>query len=157
MVAALAAEDKSEILLHLTRLKPSVRRTTEEKMWVALDALLNPTYYDDNVPVAEREEMRYDAVYQAWQNARAEASQPPLTRDEVARILALPRSPASALPFLQNAEQVEMHRLLMKFSLGRGEPFQKHKDACAQDFDDAAEEAAEDAEGDDSDAEVSVK
>ncbi len=52
-------DDASDLLLNMTRLKPSVRRSAEEKAWIALDALLNPEYYDKHVSEQEHEEMKY--------------------------------------------------------------------------------------------------
>jgi hypothetical protein len=56
----------------------------------------------------------------------------PLTRGDVEALLALPRSPVAAMPFLKDDEAVEIHRLLMKYSLGRGEEFQRAQDAKSQ-------------------------
>jgi hypothetical protein len=56
----------------------------------------------------------------------------PLTRSEVEAILALPRSAVEAMPFLKDDEAVEMHRLLTKYTLGRGEDFQRNQDAKSQ-------------------------
>jgi len=52
------------MLQNLTRLKASEKRSKEEKMWIALDALLNPEYYANNVSEQEVEEMTYDLDYQ---------------------------------------------------------------------------------------------
>jgi hypothetical protein len=56
--------DSSAMLQNLTRLKASEKRSKEEKMWIALDALLNPEYYANNVSEQEVEEMTYDLDYQ---------------------------------------------------------------------------------------------
>ena len=105
---ASAATDASEMLMNLTRLKPSLQRSVEEKQWVALDALLNPGYYEHHTSEAEREEMTYDETYQCWQSARVAAPGQlgPLTRDEVLEVMRLPRNPVEAMPFLRTQEQV---------------------------------------------------
>lgn len=56
--------DSSAMLQNLTRLKASEKRSKEEKAWIALDALLNPDYYANNVSEQEVEEMTYDLDYQ---------------------------------------------------------------------------------------------
>jgi hypothetical protein len=57
-------DDSSALLQNLTRLKPSSKRSQEEKAWVALDALLYPDYYATHVSESEVEEMTYDVDYQ---------------------------------------------------------------------------------------------
>lgn len=56
--------DSSAMLQNLTRLKATEKRSKEEKMWIALDALLNPDYYANHVSEQEVEEMTYDLDYQ---------------------------------------------------------------------------------------------
>jgi hypothetical protein len=109
--------DTSDILKNITRMKPNAMRTLEEKAWIALDALMHPDYYEKYTSEIELEEMKYDQAYQCWQINRAAASSEnfgPLTAEEVERILSLPRNISSALPFLKNQEEIDMHRLLMK-------------------------------------------
>jgi len=74
--------------------------------------------------------------YQVWQQNRAlsvSTGVGPLTADEVREVLGYPRAAVAAMPFLRTQEQVDMHRLLMKYSLGRGEAFQQAQDRKSQD------------------------
>ena len=119
--------DTSDMLAVLTRQKKSALRTPEEKAWIALDRLLQPEFYE-NMDEVEKEEMKYDEGYQVWQ-----ATGNLVKMEDVNRILALPMSAAAAMPFLKDAQQIEIHRLLVKFTYGRGEAFQKGQDSRSQD------------------------
>ena len=105
-----------------TRAKNSAGRSEEEKAWVALDVLVNPYKYA-HVTEAEAEEMKFDEAYKV---------KPGVHREDVKRILALPRSLNLALPFLFSEEEVEMHRLLLKYTYGRGEEYYVRLDGESQ-------------------------
>lgn len=81
-------------------------RTSDEKMWVALDAVVNPRLYH-HVTLAEAEEMRWDALYYTR-----------LDREDILRVLSLPAQVQLALPFLHTPHELAAHELLTRFSLG---------------------------------------
>lgn len=90
------------------RAAPHRKRTSDEKRWVALDAVMNPKLYH-HVTLAEAEEMRWDTLYYTR-----------LDRDDIVRVLALPTQIQLALPFLHTPAEVDAHELLGRYTLGVG-------------------------------------
>ena len=90
------------------RAAPHRKRTSDEKRWVALDAVMNPKMYH-HVTLAEAEEMRWDTLYYTR-----------LDRDDIVRVLALPTQIQLALPFLHTPAEVDAHELLGRYTLGVG-------------------------------------
>lgn len=105
------------------RAAPHRKRTSDEKRWVALDAVLNPQLYH-HVTLPEAEEMRWDTLYYTR-----------LDRDDIVRVLALPSQIQLALPFLHTPAEVDAHELLGRYTLGiSGDHFARldknSQDAC---------------------------
>ena len=76
-----------------------------------------------HVNEAEAEEMKFDEAYKVKSGVH---------REDVKRILSLPKSLNMAMPFLFNLEEIEMHRLLLKYTYGRGEEYYTRLDAKSQ-------------------------
>lgn len=100
------------------RHKTSSSRTPDEKHWVALDVLVNPTAYS-HVTEMEAEEMKFDPDYV-----------PRLRASDVVRILKLPRQLQLALPFLFSADEIDAHRLICEYTYEEGEARQKLLDSA---------------------------
>lgn len=98
------ANGESDKVAELTRLKPSALRSAEEKAWVGLDLLVNPEKYG-HVTEMQAEEMKYDEQYQI---------RPGVGKEDIERILKLPRQLSLALPFLFTPDEIEIHRLTLK-------------------------------------------
>lgn len=98
------------------RQKSSMKRTLEEKQWVALDSRICLSNYD-KVPEREMEEMKFDKDYQT-----------DLLKQDLNRILTLPARIELALPFLKSQAEVKAHELLRKYTFGDGEEEFKSRD-----------------------------
>lgn len=88
------------------RAKQHRNRTSNEKRWVALDAVVNPRLYH-HVTLAEAEEMRWDTLYYTR-----------LDREDILRVLSLPPQVQLALPLLHTPDEVAAHELLSRYTLG---------------------------------------
>ncbi|EEY56429.1 uncharacterized protein PITG_09960 [Phytophthora infestans T30-4] len=98
------------------RLKKHVDRSPEEKMWVALDFLLNFAYYYKHVTAEEVEIIQKSAEYQQQSKAK-------LTVDQLQRLMQLPARNCLALAFFKSQEEMEAHYLLRKYTVGDGEEY----------------------------------
>ena len=77
----------------------------------------------------QAEEMKYDENYQV---------RPGVGKEDVDRILKLPRQLSLALPFLFTPDEVEIHRLTLKYTFGKSEMYFIDQDGrCQNDEEDA--------------------
>lgn len=117
---------KSQSDALLVRAKHHRDRSAEEKRWVALDAVVNPTLYH-HVTRKEAEEMRWDALYYTH-----------FEGEDISRILELPAQVQLALPFLHTPGEIEAHEILGRYTLGiKADHFLRQdrhsQDACLED------------------------
>lgn len=97
-------------------------RNLDEKRWVALDAVVNPTLYHHVTP-AEAEEMRWDVSYFTR-----------LDREDILRVLSLPIQVHLALPFLHTPDEINAHELLGRYTLGIAADHFSRSDKNSQDL-----------------------
>lgn len=97
--------------------KRSVERTIEEKNWTALDIKLNPADYESIINTREWDEMQFDSMYQM-----------DISVEDIRRTMKLPSRIQLALPFLRNALEVKVHKLLRKYHFEDGEEFFRKQD-----------------------------
>lgn len=97
-------------------------RSLDEKRWVALDAVVNPTLYHHVTP-AEAEEMQWDVSYYTR-----------LDREDILRVLSLPIQVHLALPFLHTPDEINAHELLGHYTLGVAADHFSRLDKNSQDF-----------------------
>jgi hypothetical protein len=100
----------------LVRWLPASDRTAEQKQWVALDRRLWPQRY---TRLSAEDERLYalDPAYKCT-----------VPRGTLLRLLALPASPAQALPYLRSPDEVRLHSLLARYSHGMGEEVERLRD-----------------------------
>lgn len=103
-------------LVEKLRLKNPENRTKEEKQFVGIDLILFPEAYS-HISLLEAEQMKMDEDYQCS-----------LTKNDLHRILNLPKVINLALPFLLSEEEIQAHYLLNKYIRGKDESFYKYKD-----------------------------
>ncbi|CAM9623526.1 unnamed protein product, partial [Sphacelaria rigidula] len=97
-------------------------RNADEKRWVALDAVVNPSLYH-HVTVAEAEEMKWDVLYYTR-----------LDREDILRVLSLPVQAHLALALLHTPDEVAAHELLGRYTLGVDPDHFLQLDRSSQDF-----------------------
>jgi hypothetical protein len=103
-------------LIDKIRLKDYELRNKDERQFIGIDLILYPNEYLALTSV-EIEQMSFDEDYQCH-----------LSKSDLQRILKLPEAINLALPFLHTVEEVNCHRLIMKYYKNRDENFYKNLD-----------------------------
>ena len=112
------------------RTKDAELRTKEERKFIAIDMLLNPSEYE-SLTTTELEEMKFDPDYQI-----------DLDVPDLERIMKLPEQIALALPFLATVDEVDAHRLINMFYRGKGDFFYKRADYLSSEPPETSDDAS---------------